>query len=100
MIVVDNRIVEMIVDDEMIVIAVMVVATKAAMMEVAIKTTCMMMTVLIVVMMETMVGPRCQPTPYVDTTCQICNIHGHPAKECWCATAMTVATMVIVATRG
>lgn len=24
-----------------------------------------------------------QPTRYVDTTCQICNIHGHPAKECW-----------------
>ncbi|KAK1699085.1 hypothetical protein QYE76_015782 [Lolium multiflorum] len=27
--------------------------------------------------------PRRQPTRYVDTTCQICDIHGHPAKECW-----------------
>jgi hypothetical protein len=24
-----------------------------------------------------------QPTPYVDTTCQICTIHGHPARDCW-----------------
>ncbi|KAK1613964.1 hypothetical protein QYE76_019481 [Lolium multiflorum] len=24
-----------------------------------------------------------QPTRYVDTTCQICDIHGHPAKDCW-----------------
>uniref|UniRef100_A0ACD5XD94 Uncharacterized protein n=1 Tax=Avena sativa TaxID=4498 RepID=A0ACD5XD94_AVESA len=23
------------------------------------------------------------PTPFVDVTCQICNIHGHPANECW-----------------
>jgi hypothetical protein len=23
------------------------------------------------------------PTPFVDTTCQICNIYGHPAKDCW-----------------
>ncbi|KAK1621093.1 hypothetical protein QYE76_026610 [Lolium multiflorum] len=24
-----------------------------------------------------------QPTPYVNTTCQICDIHGHPARDCW-----------------
>jgi histone deacetylase 1/2 len=23
------------------------------------------------------------PTPYVDTECQICKIHGHPASDCW-----------------
>jgi hypothetical protein len=23
------------------------------------------------------------PTPFVDITCQICKIHGHPASECW-----------------
>uniref|UniRef100_A0ACD5TCP1 Uncharacterized protein n=1 Tax=Avena sativa TaxID=4498 RepID=A0ACD5TCP1_AVESA len=23
------------------------------------------------------------PTPYVDVTCQICKIHGHPASACW-----------------
>jgi hypothetical protein len=23
------------------------------------------------------------PPPYVDTTCQICNIHGHPAHDYW-----------------
>ena len=23
------------------------------------------------------------PTPYVDITCQICKIHGHPATDCW-----------------
>jgi hypothetical protein len=27
--------------------------------------------------------PDHAPTPLVDTTCQICNIHGHPAKDCW-----------------
>ncbi|KAK1644724.1 hypothetical protein QYE76_062529 [Lolium multiflorum] len=24
-----------------------------------------------------------QPTRFVDTTCQICTIYGHPAKDCW-----------------
>jgi hypothetical protein len=23
------------------------------------------------------------PTPFVDITCQICKIHGHPASDCW-----------------
>jgi hypothetical protein len=27
--------------------------------------------------------PDRTPTPYVNTTCQICNIHGHSAKDCW-----------------
>ncbi|XP_071683600.1 uncharacterized protein [Lolium perenne] len=24
-----------------------------------------------------------RPTPYVNVTCQICDIHGHPARDCW-----------------
>jgi histone deacetylase 1/2 len=32
-------------------------------------------------------GGRChqdrRPTPYVNTTCQICNINGHSARDCW-----------------
>jgi hypothetical protein len=23
------------------------------------------------------------PTPFIDVTCQICKIHGHPANSCW-----------------
>jgi hypothetical protein len=30
-----------------------------------------------------MCRPDRTPTPYVNTTCQICNIHGHSAKDCW-----------------
>ena len=28
-------------------------------------------------------GRRRRNTPYVNVTCQICKIHGHPASDCW-----------------
>jgi hypothetical protein len=40
--------------------------------------------------------PDRAPTPYVNTECQICKIHGHPASDCCGATRMTRGTTVIV----
>jgi hypothetical protein len=60
--------------------------TGATVMEVVTKVVVMMMNVLVTVMMATcmiMVGAVVIFIPYVDTTCQIFFIHGHPIGDCW-----------------